>query len=60
MDLSKLEYDLKSSKSRKKNVQGLHKEGYRILIPMTTGGQWQLETVDVSISNILVIDRNVD
>ena len=31
----------------------IRKEGYDILIMVTTGGQQQLETVDLSISNIL-------
>ena len=31
---------------------GLHKTGYRILILMTAGGQWQVETIDLSISNV--------
>ena len=32
----------------------IHNAGYRILTLMTVGGQWQLETVNLSISDIPV------
>ena len=37
-------------------VQVLHKEGHRILILMT-GGQWQLEPADLSISKYTRIEN---